>query len=418
MKTFSILLVCMTALMGCASNVRFFEHANKQEQIIDNTATLFIDANGSVYPKDGFQTGMDSVIQDRISVYNLALNKQLDCSSVPDDTEMKKICAIKGVSYDYHRQIQYEFWESRANHLYKHVASTNKELIFMLHGYNNDYGESKANFDLLKKQVEIIASPSSREFLFVNIHWDGFKGNPVSGAWSLAQGAGPLAGFRLRAFFNALSQQFIENGKQPPNLTFLTHSSGAFVLGALFGNPIAALPELQEPEEWEYDFFQENRTGEVDERYAIPKFKSIRIGMIAAATPTTTFNGIDKTETSPKPSGILADKVTMVFSMNKYDYALSKGFQIQNLSFLGATGSGSDKERYCKYLEVLESKSNVDRVTAIHFEKPDTPWFKPINDHALKDDGYLARKWSTNLFFQALINNNYSDPHHVTVECL
>ncbi|WMO15282.1 hypothetical protein [Pseudoalteromonas piscicida] len=258
MKRLFILLVCMAMIMGCASNVRFFDYANKQEQIIDNTASLFIDANGSVYPKNGFQVGMDSVIQERISVYNLALEEQLDCSSVPDNTEMQKICAIKGFSYDYHRQIQYEFWQSRAKHLYEYVASTNKELIFMVHGYNNDYEESKANFDLLKNQVKLNASPSSRDFLFVNIYWDGFKGNPVSGAWSLAQGAGPLVGFRLRAFFNALSQQFIENAKQPPNITFLTHSSGAFVLGALFGNPVAALPELQEPKvgDKEYAFFE------------------------------------------------------------------------------------------------------------------------------------------------------------------
>lgn len=416
MKEINVIVFCILVLNGCATNVKYFEQANTQEQVHDDTVSLFIDAYGSVYPKSGFQTNMDLKFDNNISLYNFALFKSLNCSTVHNSTEMYKFCNIKNESYDYHRKIQHDFWKSRANHIYQQIVGTNKELVFMLHGYNNNFHESKANFDLLKNQVNKYAYPSNREFLFVNIHWDGFKGNPISGAWRKAQGGGPLVGFRLREFFNLLSSKFIQNGERPPNITFLTHSSGAFIVGALFGNPIAALPKLQSPNDKEYNFFRDNRAGQSDKRYKIPHFQSLRIGMIAAATPTTTFNGIDKANKN-NASGLLVNNVSLIFSMNKFDFALSKIFQIQNLSLFGATGAGSDKEKYCQYIKTLESRNNVNRVTAVHFEKPKTPWYLPINDHALKDDGYLARKLPVKLFFNAVLNDNDTDEHNLTVSC-
>jgi hypothetical protein len=70
-------------------------------------------------------------------------------------------------------------------------------------------------------------------------------------------------------------------------------------------------------------------------------------------------------------------------------------------------------------LETLETRQNVDKVTAIHFEKIGTNWFYPINAHSLVDgdDGYLKRKWSTKLFFNAVLNGDYIDPHRLTVAC-
>ena len=373
MNKFVFLLIPIIFLSGCATHVIFTDKAHKQETLDCDTVSLFLDKNGDFYP-------IDSTVDE-----NRKISKQ-------------------------------ELIRSRANHLYQPLNRGSKELVVFIHGYNNDFYEAKTNFDLLRDEVLNSTQGQGRQFVFLNIYWDGFKGNPISGAWRKAQYSGPLVGFRLREFFNALIDAY--SGVDSPSATFITHSSGAFVLGALFGNPTEALPLLKNPDGLEnYKVFRTNRKGNAELAYAIPEFSSLRLGMIAAATSTLTFNSIDTTDADNSQGGILAKNVTMLFSMNKYDFALSKVFQLQNFNIFGATGAGTDKKLYCDELAVLKDRKNVESVAAIHFEKPDTPWYWPINNHSLFNDGYLHREDAKNLFFNAIMNKDYSDPNGLLVDC-
>lgn len=372
MNKLVFLIIPIIFLSGCATNVIFSDKAHKQEVLDFDTVSLFLNKNGAIYPIDN----------------------------------------VDGENHDIPQE---ELIRSRASHLYQQLSNS-KELVVFIHGYNNDFYEAKANFDLLRDEVLSSTKGQGRQFVFLNIYWDGFKGNPISGAWRKAQYSGPLVGFKLRAFFNALLNQYSDTSA--PSATFITHSSGAFVLGALFGNPTMALPLLKNPgSDKNYKLFRANRKGASDTAYAIPAFSSLRLGMIAAATSTLTFNSIDVTDDEPSKGGILAKNLTMLFSMNKYDFALSKVFQLQNINILGATGVGTDKQLYCDELAVLKDRENVESVAAIHFEKPDTPWYWPINNHSLFNDGYLDREDAKNLFFDAIMNKDYSDPNGLLVSC-
>ncbi|WP_125782591.1 hypothetical protein [Pseudoalteromonas rubra] len=426
-KVYALFLVI--TLTGCASNVYYFNEAQKQENLENGSVSIFIDAFGSVYPKNGLPPELTTNIPRESGIYDLMSMCDFDCSAVVENTEAFEICQMQHLPekerYQFMRSVQLKLWNSRAKYLYEQIKGTKKEVVFLLHGYNSSYKDSTDSFKLMKEEVRQHAMPRERQFLFVNLYWDGFEGNPFSGAWSRAQASGPLVGFRLRQFFNAFSDMYKAEGKAPPNVTFLTHSSGAFVVGSLIGNPFFALPLLQNPKESdsEYNAFKKHRHGyESSGEYRIPEFSSMRIGMIAAATPTTTFNVLEnKKDNSCKKevdSGVLAKNVTLIFSMNGRDFALTKMFNLQNLSGLGATGSGSDKDRYCTYLNVMnESRDNVSKVHAIHFENTYAPWYRLTDKHSLGNSGYFDRTEQTNTFFNALLNNDYSDPNKHYVSC-
>ena len=418
MRKLVVLLLAVMLSAGCATNVRFIDVASEQESVDDESINLFYDAFGSLYPKDGLEDLVWLNHEDNYSVFGVMLDNTIDCDKHTDSPEMMQLCqAVNGTffeNYEQHQIAQKSLIASRADHIYEQLDE-GRELIVLIHGYNNNYFEAKKNFNRMKLEVRQYAKGSERKFLFLQVYWDGFKGNPVSGAWSKAQSSGPLVGFKMRLLFNALTENFSDD--EEPSITFISHSSGAFVLGALFGNPISALPDLETPESLYYQTFKDNRCGQGSHEYSIPTFNSITLGMIAAATPTTTFNGVDTIGECENRAGLLADNVKMVFSMNKYDFALSKVFSLEEFSIFGATTSGSNKDSYCKYINVLTHQNKNIQTSAIHFEKEDTPFYWPINNHALIKDGYFHRQESKELFFNAVLNDDYSDPHNKLVTC-
>ncbi|WP_159062712.1 hypothetical protein [Alteromonas abrolhosensis] len=402
-----LMIVFLTA--GCATHVYYVEQASSQEKVDKESINIFVDAFGSIYPKSGLDSNIAKSIDKYDGLYELIISEEFDCTSIKASTEVEQLCTIKDKqkALDHWRIVQNKIWKSRAKHIYQSLIGTERELIVLIHGYNNNFNESSNNFELFKEHISKYAEPESREFLFVNIHWDGFEGNPISGAWSRAQSSGPLVGFQLRQLFNLLAEQFVNNGINPPSLKIFTHSSGAFIVGGLLGNPYYALPNLQQPQESEYKLFRKYRKGEPsDGLYRIPTFSSVTVGMIAAATPTSTFNvPSDKEE---HRVGLLAPNSSLVFSINSRDIALGKLFRISNLSFLGATGAGADKKLFCRYLSGMpEAKQNVLSVNAIEFEDKEAPWYSVYDEHSLGGNGYFARIEETKSFFDSVLNERH-----------
>lgn len=424
-----LLILPLLLLAGCSKNVFYYKEAVTQSQTYPDHYDVYIDAFGHLYPSDDFLKDVDSEEQEDANLYKLYESKQVDCDSAPEKSESSSLCEAR-TNLDAWRNTQAIMWKSRADSVFERIKNTNKELVVLVHGFNNNHEEITANYELMRNRVQQSAQPTSREFFFLHVFWDGFKDMP--GAWGLAQSSGPLAGLHLRQFMNYLTDNFENNGMDLPDIKFLTHSSGAFVVGAILGNPYYALPRLKKGKhkgESYSNFYNLRKMQDADNRSRIPEFKSIKVGMFAAATPTTTFiskDDIEGQDTFEPNAGLLAKNVTLLFSINPNDWALSKVVGLTNLSTFGATGSGADKDCFCDYLNKLPNaygkEGVVNRVDAIKFSDPDAAFYDFWDNHSLSDSddwgtGYFNIKPPADLFFEAFLNDNYADPNGHYVQC-
>jgi hypothetical protein len=251
--------------------------------------------------------------------------------------------------------------------------------------------------------LAITKKKHDRAPLFVEVYWDGFEGNIVSGAWGKAQASGPLVGFQMRQLFKAIQQSYKANMHSLPKLMFITHSSGAFVAASTLGNPCSTLPDLQRPPSPEWVEFSENKMGK-SEKYPIPEFPEIRLGMMAAATASNTFTGGTGSEKldcdeKGKTGGILSENTTLIFTINGKDSALTKYLGLANFDLFGATGAGAEKDLYCNELKQVKGRDTK----AYDFSDGGVLLW---NSH--KAESYLDRA-NTTIFLEAVLGyqDNY-----------
>ena len=255
-------------------------------------------------------------------------------------------------------------------------------------------------YELVKKEVTALTGEENKP-LFVEIYWDGFEGLPLSGAWSSAQSSGPLVGFNLRQLFKGVQTAYADNNVQLPNVSVFTHSSGAFIIGATLGDPYDALPDLKKPKSPEYAHFKKYKNGK-NNTYPIPDFPQFRVGMIAAATPSETFTHSNK-KPSDEETGILSNNTSLIFSINENDFALNKGFGLQNVNALGASGAGADLALYCDELAYL--KEGQVESYAFNFAHPKS-WFLDLwDEHNVKS--YLSHD-NKKVFLQSLLGMDFT----------
>jgi len=398
-KMFSI-IIFIVCLNGCAKNVHFFEQYDNKTPPTNNTVKLYIDAFGSLYPTDGYPQNFIPSEDSDISngLYTQTTKDPRLCENIESESDAYLLCSSTEDKNKDHlmewRKAQTLLWQKAAERITQlYLKNSNTELLFLIHGFNNTEEDGKSAYKAIRTEVNDVISNSQKP-LFIEIYWDGFLGE-FKGAWSKAQSSGPLVGFNLRQLFKGLDESYKKQNQPLPHIKMITHSSGAFIVGALLGNPFSALPDLQEvPEDsTEYKLFYENR-GLNSINYPIPDFPSIRVGFIAAATPTTTFAGkLDK-----KDNGILSKNTTLIFTMNHRDIGLSKLFRIHNLSFLGATGSGADRELYCKHLDKLKENDLGTDAYAYDFRDHNAPFYKTYDGHGVSS--YFLQKEQTNLFMK------------------
>ncbi len=347
-----MLIALLPFLDACSSHVYFFDQEQNQSSI---PIRVYLDSFGNLYPESGYPIGYMATnpsIYELTSDYGNGLCQQVVsgseaeilCNSI---TPSDRFCGGGPYCFPSNewRNAQAILWGELAKKTAKKYSSQNNEnIVFLIHGFNNNVEESRPMFELVRENI--IATDILNRPLFVEIYWDGSKGGPLTGAWSSSQFSGPLVGFNLRQLFENLRIAINENEDELPKVKIFTHSSGAFIVGALLGDPTDALPDLQEPKSADYEFFKENVAGG-NERYPIPKdYPSIDVGLIAAATPSTTFTR------GPKGEGIIADNTKLYFSINPDDFALGKGFRLYN--YFGATGAGASRELFCMELKKID----------------------------------------------------------------
>ncbi|PKG83855.1 hypothetical protein CXF85_10175 [Colwellia sp. 75C3] len=418
MTTYLIVVAYALFLSGCASNVYFLDAASKNDELKNNNATsgntvkLYIDAFGNLYPDNGYQTNqinedLSGSLYDQSTAGNLCSSSnraltgdaKLLCKTVVNET-----CDVKNKPCFPNEQwlsAQTQLWKNAGTKIYSYASNNKaKRIFFLIHGFNNTVKDSAPMYELVKKEVTTLTGEENKP-LFVEIYWDGFEGLPLSGAWSSAQSSGPLVGFNLRQLFKGVQTAYANNNVELPNVSVFTHSSGAFIIGATLGDPYGALPDLKDPKSPEYAHFKKLRNGQ-NKTHPIPNFPQFRVGMIAAATPSETFTHFNENPTGEE-TGILSNNTSLIFSINENDFALNKGFGLQNVNALGASGAGADLALYCDELAYL--KDGQVESYAFNFAHPKS-WFLDLwDEHNVKS--YLSHD-NKKVFLQSLLGMDFT----------
>ena len=398
-KLLTILVVCFV-VSGCSSSVRFYEFA---EQSLDdpkiNKIRVHIDAFGNIYPHE---KGIASFAQngDSHSVLDQFYSNKKLCETVDRTTSpfIYEHCDELKSNGEYGwDRAQQKLWQETGISIAE--KAKNKDIVFLIHGFNTNGQEAIDNFDILKKKIGL-AVPS-KDIFYVEIFWDGFQGGPITGAWSKAQSSGPLVGFHMRQLFNGMINEYNRSKRNLPQFTILTHSSGAFVAGALLGDPSSALKDLRNPPpiSAKYQLFKQHRADKTG-RYAVPNIPNIRLAMIAAATPWNTFTGYSKNG-ERIVDGILSPSTQLIFTLNYKDTALQKYLHLASLNLLGATNAGANSRIYCNRLQTVKN------VKSIAFDFSDGG-FLIWNSHGV--DGYMSRE-NANDFISAALGETASNEY-------
>ncbi|ANU07253.1 hypothetical protein [Paraurantiacibacter namhicola] len=372
-----------------------------------NTTRLFVDARGDLYPasgipKGGFKLGdYDGSLQAAF-----ADTAKGPCPSEPDASLAGRLCRAAPDDALW-REEQAAQWQAAAKGIAAQYAAQGRKMpstIFVIvHGFNNVEPEISPSYDRVKLAVmDRMADP--RDVHFVEVYWDGCASNAVGlGCWGRAQATGPLVGFAMRPFFNALPLA------DKTKVRILAHSSGAFVLGATFGDPVAVLDLLQNPEKnADYARFEQQRQATTGD-YRIPQLKDLRVGIMAAATAPATFTGIidrGKGEIVFPGAGWLEKGSQILLSIQPDDAALNKGFvgcQRTGYSCLGA--------RWTDACRVASDKGLKDReveVRTYDFTRGQYPWSEDKRSHNFGIYVLQAARGST--FLQDLLADKLPAP--------
>ncbi|AJP73910.1 hypothetical protein [Sphingomonas hengshuiensis] len=368
---------------ACSGQHVMFAHPNTIPDA-PGEARVFLDARGDLYPKSGLPAVY--VLPERAngSLFEAArgADPQL-CRDVGFDTEMAELCAAvapacSGTSteacFERWEGVQASIWKRRGEAIAARFSQSREPTIgVLIHGFNNWYRESQANYATAEKQFRRF-QPDGRDVFFVEVYWDGCRGNDKGiGCWGKAQSTGPLAGFALRQLFNSVTEA------RPPvapqlHWRVLTHSSGAFVAGAIFGDPIAALPQLQDPttNRW-YARFAKHRTSDAGPT-RIPQLANVKLGMFAPATPGITFSG-----TQAHRGGILTRGLTVMTVVQRDDSAVNKLFI--GCQRFGASCLGAKREQVCALQSAVASSGTDATVIGYDFTRPKTLWGNETDLH-------------------------------------
>ena len=305
-------LVIAVALGGCAKRVEFATSASQPPPAA--TTQLFIDAHGNLYPAEGIPPDGFRVAKHDGSLLNLFRDtKNGPCKVIDPATQAGELCraALQSACDDTRycapeceipsgcqpvpwQAAQNKLWRSAAQRVVRAASGTGDIpiIVFLVHGFNNSVDRARETYDAVAEDI-LSASDTPASIHFVEVFWDGCSTNRAGiGCWGRAQASGPLAGFSMREMFNAIEEEWPQDG-QKPALRILTHSSGAFVIGATFGDPTVTLPLLRDPaRNLRYARFAEHRRDRTGSR-RLPQPSNLRVGMLVAATPPQTFTGHD-----------------------------------------------------------------------------------------------------------------------------
>jgi hypothetical protein len=342
-----LFLFTLTFLMGCTPISKLYipfgdaklQHAQSKDAIV----RLYFDRHGQLYP--------DIPIDDTLLQINSSLLTEYYHKNLKD---YKAVCTELGVNGGDQptegiiEEIQNRLIQKKIGLI--NTNSTNKEIVFIIHGYNdhplkkandNTFVENKATEDAIIKKFP------KRSFLFVEVYWDGLsKENGASfltavnsiRIWGNSQVSATYVGLELRRILAKINDA---------RFSVVTHSHGAGVITNALFDVYKFDPDYYLDEG---DFIPKAYS---DKRYDTPK-QDIHIGMLAPAIPGVnvfkdyslrTVNGVEGRDEALK-------NYHFILGFNRYDPVTRKFYTKSSL--LGSTTVA------CNYKELVRTSTKMN----------------------------------------------------------
>ena len=367
--------------------VLHFDKISKFSKELSPNINLYLDAYGTIYPESGYGDFVLDNSEKQLSRYGGDISWALGESDsylcrTAEGGDLQAMCSASAQDVEI---IQDALWASKAEEILEQFDKTDvrdKDLVVLIHGFNvpdstDDYNEVIRRLDERDNNV--------KERVYLQVHWDG--GGKDSGIraltkWRRAQYTGPVVGFELRRLFNSINDISKKRGIESPSIRVITHSSGAFLVGATFGNPSSALPALKDGN----DIYRDFKTHLIDQsgRWRVPAIKDLTLGMVAPATGSWTFTGFVKNSPSSHDlqnfavatdsegagwfdfkRGLQIKDARIVTTQKRSDVAVGKyGF---SPAFLGATHLGALKSSNCEVQQWAKKRGLHTDVLALDF---------------------------------------------------
>lgn len=326
MKKILLFILLGLTVLGCRQKQVLLQQLQTAHYAHNNDLVrVYIDKRGSIYPSYKF-----FIPPSDFFIKKFKANKYgtLEEYYTKDSIQLQKVAVHYELETNSFSELQEGILKEKVDEI-KKVWNDNKELIFLIHGFNDP--NPSAEFYLLRQKIE--KQFPDREFSFVEIYWDGLtanNGNPMfASIWGKAQVNSMYASLALRKIITQLPFE--------AKIRIITHSLGASVgTGALF-NTYEKLPHPKGT----------NTYKDMMKQVCTPVQQDIRIGMIAPAIPgVNTFRtfknrtlktGRDCQEQAISPNQNNITRV--VLGYKKEDYALKKWIFSKRL---GATSLGNN----------------------------------------------------------------------------
>lgn len=330
MKT--VMCIVMFALSGFSLSVSARHVLYSEGERADPRLSFFMDRRGDLYPPADVLVDMRGMLKGDAENPEFATLKGLyrRKSAEPGNKEWLSILAAAKVTptsdfeHDW-QDVQNAFRAELADRIRK-AAGGQDEVVLLVHGFNNDYGDAVEWYDRVEESFSRYASAYGHKAVFVRMYWDGLVGNPAA-IWTMAQHNGPHVGHELRRLLNSLDGDMA--------LRVFTHSSGAFVLTNALGDGSSAFPKLGEP-------YRTRAAGSPG--YEIPRhLRNMRVAMLVPAQPLTAFSRFFDQDGAQH--GLVPARV--VLGVSKYDFATGKGRAFTSCKLYGATCMTTQPKKAC-----------------------------------------------------------------------
>ncbi|WP_339758453.1 hypothetical protein [Algoriphagus aquimarinus] len=275
------------------------------------------------------------------------------------------------------------------------VASDNKELVFIIHGFN-EYplnARDSSSFEEMKQTRHVLERQTSeKELHFIEIYWDGLTQEggaeflrPINSfkIWNNSQVSATHVGMELRRVLSKITKD---------NIYVITHSHGAGVITTALFNVIKFRPNLYTNEG---SWLNELNMKYNNELYDTPKQKIVT-GMLTPAIPgVNVFEEYYHRTISGK--NVLSSETNLKFivGFNEHD-PVTRKFKVAAKK-LGSTSLASIGNELLRTENLFNDRNIIDHVDFSTLSNG-----LPMNDHSWFT--YLRNTNSMNRFITKLFN--------------
>ena len=281
--------------------------------------TIFYDRKGSLYPSAGVSLATDDLIRgfdqwEDVGTLRGYFTRQAQSSDMVVDELARDAGLPAGAlpssnwSEENWQRIQAGYRKQIASRI--KIAANGAPVVFVIHGYRNNYDDAHAWYAPLDKMVR----EHDPRATLVHVYWDGTTGWRFLHLWKQAQYNMAFIGLEFRRMLNELPADM--------PIRILTHSTGTPLVANALGDASEAFredgkPVLLEPEYYVRAAGGNHAPGDADTYKVKPK-SQLRFAAVAPAATIDTFKLYDVKR------DIVPERITM--ALNPRDSATGKYF--------------------------------------------------------------------------------------------